>query len=129
MTIECFLFGVLIFVFLVFLGLILEKQKDLNMFKKLYEEKSADAIVYYEAMQVLIWKFNKQELQVYLAQFEDIVSALSQQDDAENNDMIEIYRLLADEIKLRLSSLDEWLKKKSQELYVLETFFDDEIIR
>ena len=95
MTIECFLFGVLIFVFLVFLGLILEKQKDLNIFKKLYEEKSADAIVYYEAMQV------------YLAQFEDIVSALSQQDDAENNDMIEIYRLLADEIKLRLSSLDE----------------------
>lgn len=107
MTIEWFLFGVLIFVFLVFLGLILEKQKDLNMFKKLYEEKSADAIVYYEAMQVLIQKFNQQELQVYLAQFEDIVRALSLQDDAENNDMIEIYRLLADDIKLRLSSLDE----------------------
>lgn len=76
-------------------------------FKQLYKEKSDKAIVYYEAMQVLIQKFNQQELQVYLAQFEDIVSALSQQDDAENNDMIEIYRLLADEIKLRLSSLDE----------------------
>ena len=76
-------------------------------FKQLYKEKSDKAIVYYEAMQVLIQKFNQQELQVYLAQFEDIVSALSLQDDAENNDMIEIYRLLADEIKLRLSSLDE----------------------
>ena len=107
MTIEWFLFGVIILVFVVFLGLILEKQKDLNMFKKLYEEKSADAIVYYGAMQVLIQKFNQQELQVYLAQFEDIVSVLSQQDDAENNDMIKVYRLLADDIKLRLSSLDE----------------------
>ena len=101
------MFGVIILVFFVFLGLILEKQKDLNMFKKLYEEKSADAIVYYGAMQVLIQKFNQQELQVYLAQFEDIVSVLSQQDDAENNDMIKVYRLLADDIKLRLSSLDE----------------------
>lgn len=107
MTIEWFLFGVIILVFVVFLGLLIKKGEDLENFKQLYKEKSDKAIVYYEAMQVLIRKFNKQELQVYLAQFEDIVSALSQQDDAENNDMIEIYRLLADEIKLRLSSLDE----------------------
>ena len=77
------------------------------MFKKLYEEKSADAIVYYEAMRVLIHKFNKQELKAYLEQFEDIASALSQQDDAENNDLMMIYRLLADEIQRELSSLDE----------------------
>ena len=90
-----------------FLGFLSKKGEDLENFKQLYKEKSDKAIVYYEAMQVLIQKFNQQELQVYLAQFEVIVSALSQQDDAENNDMIEIYRLLADEIKLRLSSLDE----------------------
>lgn len=99
--------------FFVFLGLLIKKQEDLDEFKQLYKEKSDKAIVYYEAMRVLIHKFNKQELKAYLEQFEDIASALSQQDDAENNDLIEIYRLLAQEIKRELSSLDEWLKKAS----------------
>lgn len=93
--------------FFVFLGLLIKKQEDLDEFKQLYKEKSDKAIVYYEAMRVLIHKFNKQELKAYLEQFEDIASALSQQDDAENNDLMMIYRLLADEIQRELSSLDE----------------------
>lgn len=107
MTLEWFLFGVIILVFFVFLGLLIKKQEDLDEFKQLYKEKSDKAIVYYEAMRVLIHKFNKQELKAYLAQFEDIASMLSQQDDAENNDLMMIYRLLADEIQRELSSLDE----------------------
>lgn len=107
MTLDWFLFGLLILVLVVFLGLLIKKHEDLVEFKQLYEEKSDKAIVYYEAMQVLIHKFNKQDLKAYLAQFEDIASTLSQQDDAENNDLIEIYRLLAQEIKRELSGLEE----------------------
>lgn len=109
MTLDWFLFGllILVLVLVVFLGLLIKKHEDLVEFKQLYEEKSDKAIVYYEAMQVLIHKFNKQDLKAYLAQFEDIASTLSLQDEAKNADMIKIYRLLADEIKLRLSSLDE----------------------
>ena len=93
-------------VVLLIVGCGIDKYFELLRLKKAYEDKTDQCVVTYEAMLTLIREFSKKELKIYSEKYSEILSDLYETPE-DNEELIEIYELLVEEIELRLSSLDE----------------------